>query len=72
MFDATLLALMIDGALHRQNSSLVVLTVSPVYAGLSLSTNQVASDADARIVTEAIRKRFGPTNAPNVSVGLPT
>ena len=72
MFDAGALVLFINAALRKQNASLVVLTVSPAYAGLALATNQVPTEAETGIVAAAIAERLGPNKAPQVSVGAPT
>ena len=71
-FDMGALVLFINAALRKQNMSLVVLTVSPAYAGLALATNQVPMEAETGIMAAAIAERLGPNKAPQVSVGAPT
>ena len=58
-------------ALLVQNTSLIILTVSPAYAGLALATNQVPMEAETGIVAAAIAECLRPNKAPQVSVGAP-
>jgi hypothetical protein len=71
VFDASELTLVISSALRRAQSSLVALSVSRAYSGLSIATNNVATSAEIDIVTDVLSRRFGLNNAPNLFVGPP-
>ena len=71
VFDASELAHLISAALRRAQSSLLALSVSRAYSGLSIATNNVPTPAETDIVRDVLSRRFGPKSAPNLSVGPP-